>query len=228
MCGAQHLGSVAAAIDVAVDNGFILDIDGTIWDSTNIVSRAWNRAARDSGSLRKETITANLLKTQFGKPMDEIADFVFPEDTPEMKKRIMELCCAYEHEELYKDPCRIDYPGVVDTVREMSGHFPFFIVSNCQKGYIELVCEKLGITGFISDSECFGNTGKGKADNIADLVKRNGLKYPVYIGDTDGDRIACEKAGVPFIFAEYGFGETKETLTAATVSSFDEIRALFC
>ena len=209
-------------------DGIILDIDGTIWDSTNIVSRAWNRAARDSGSVRREIITADLLKTQFGKPMDEIADSVFPDDSPEMKKRIMELCCEYEHEELYKDPCKIAYPGVVDTVREMSEHFPFFIVSNCQKGYIELVCGKLGLTGFISDFECFGNTGNGKADNIADLVKRNGLKYPVYIGDTDGDRIACEKAGVPFIFAGYGFGKTEENLTAASVSSFGEIKTLLC
>ncbi len=209
-------------------DGIILDIDGTIWNSTDIVSRAWNRAMRDSGSVRKEIITADLLKTQFGKPMDEIADSVFPDDTQEMKEKIMELCCDYEHEELYKDPCRIAYPGVIDTIREMSVHFPFFIVSNCQKGYIELVCEKLDIAGFIRDFESFGNTGKGKAENVADLVKRNGLKYPVYIGDTDGDRIACEKAGVPFVFAEYGFGKTEKTLTAASVSSFDEIIALFC
>ena len=33
------------------------------------------------------------------------------------------------------------------------------------------------------------------------------LSDPVYIGDTIGDFNACQKAGVPFIFAEYGFGQ---------------------
>ena len=35
----------------------------------------------------------------------------------------------------------------------------------------------------------------------------NNLSDPVYIGDTLGDFNACRKAGVPFIFAEYGFGQ---------------------
>ncbi len=159
--------------------------------------------------------------------MDEIGDNVFPEDSPEMRKKILDLCCAYEHEELSKDPCKISFPGVVDAIREMSETFPFFIVSNCQAGYIELVCEKLGIADLIRDFECFGNTGMGKADNISLLVRRNGLKYPVYIGDTDGDRIACEEAGVPFVFAEYGFGETDKGLAVASIQSFDDVKTLF-
>ena len=46
-----------------------------------------------------------------------------------------------------------------------------------------------------------------KADNLLKFREVNILFYPVYIGDTIGDFNACRKAGVPFIFAEYGFGQ---------------------
>ncbi len=209
-----------------VSDGIILDIDGTIWDSTEIVSKAWNRAARDSGSKRTEYISADLLKTQFGKPMNEIADNIFPMDSAEMRKEILELCCRYEHEELEKDPCNVTFPGVTDTIRKMSDEVPFFIVSNCQVGYVELLCRKTGLTGFIKDHECFGNTGEGKAYNISLVVDRNGLKKPVYIGDTDGDRTACEEAGVPFIYASYGFGNVKAGDYIAEIDKFTDIDRL--
>ena len=38
------------------------------------------------------------------------------------------------------------------------------------------------------------------------MVRRNNLSGAVYVGDTELDRISAETAGVPFIFAAYGFG----------------------
>ena len=54
---------------------------------------------------------------------------------------------------------------------------------------------------------CPGDTGMAKAENIMKIRGDNNLSDPVYIGDTLGDFNACRKAGVPFIFAEYGFGQ---------------------
>ena len=48
--------------------------------------------------------------------------------------------------------------------------------------------------------------GLPKADNIALVAERNGLRRPLYIGDTQGDYDAASKAGVPFLHAAYGFG----------------------
>lgn len=208
-------------------DGIILDIDGTLWDSTEIVSKAWNRAAKDGNSVRNEFISPDLLKTQFGKPMDEIADNIFPEDTAEKRNELLELCCRYEHEELVADPCKVTFPGVIDTIKKMCSRIPFFIVSNCQTGYIELLQSKTGLEGCIKDHECFGATGHGKAYNISLVVKRNGLKAPVYIGDTDGDRIACEEAGVPFIYASYGFGQVEKGGFTASIQTFGEITDIF-
>ena len=39
------------------------------------------------------------------------------------------------------------------------------------------------------------------------MAGRNGLKHPVYVGDTAMDQASATKAGVPFVHAAYGFGQ---------------------
>ena len=60
---------------------------------------------------------------------------------------------------------------------------------------------------FLKGHLCNGDTGLDKGSNIRKLADTYDLKSPVYVGDTFGDYQACQKANVPFIFAEYGFGE---------------------
>ncbi len=205
---------------IMITDGVILDVDGTIWNSTGIVASAWQKAAKDGG-IENVEITPERLKGLFGKTMEEIADDLFRGESKEKKNQVIDLCCIYEDRELEADPCHIDYPGVVDTIKRLSEHVPVFIVSNCQCGYIELVEKKLALETYITDIECYGNTGHGKADNIKSVVERNHLKNPVYVGDTDGDRIASETAGVPFILAGYGFGETEGA--AAEIDNFADL-----
>ena len=45
----------------------------------------------------------------------------------------------------------------------------------------------------------------------------------VYVGDTQGDADAAAKAGIPFIFTEYGFGSVKDA--AARIASLPELPA---
>ena len=192
----------------------IFDIDGTLWNTTEVVAKAWNRAVKDSG-LREFTdlcITADMLKKEFGKPMDVIADDLFGDIDPGVKAELLKCCCKYEHEEIEACNGDLTYPHMSETVKELSLKHNLFIVSNCQDGYIELVMDKTGIREYIRDFECFGHTGLQKDENIALVVKRNGLKNPVYLGDTAGDKAASDKARVPFVFASYGFG---------TVDSYD-------
>ena len=60
-----------------------------------------------------------------------------------------------------------------------------------------------------------------KGQNIKLISQRNGLKAPVYIGDTIFDYEATQEADVPFIFAAYGFGELP--FENQSVNSFEEI-----
>ena len=187
-------------------DSMILDVDGTLWDSTGIVAGAWTQAVRECGHT-DVTVTVDMLKGLFGLTMAAIAARLLPQLSEEEQGRVMDLCCVYEQQALESDECRICYPGVKDTIREMSKSVRLFIVSNCQSGYIELSLEQTGLGPYITDIECYGNTGKGKADNIRLVVERNGLSSPVYVGDTQGDCDAAAQAGVPFVFAEYGFGQ---------------------
>ncbi|MCD8074328.1 MAG: HAD family hydrolase [Lachnospiraceae bacterium] len=205
-------------------DGIILDVDGTLWNSTGIVAKAWTRAVRENGCPER-TVTPQMLQALFGRTMDVIAAHLLPDLTAEHRSRIMDFCCVYEQQELEADECRICYSGVEETIRELSDVLPLFIVSNCQKGYIELFLKKTGLGPYIKDIECYGNTGKGKSDNIRLLMERNGLKSPVYVGDTQGDADAAKGAGIPIIFAKYGFGTVDHA--EAEISTFSELKDMF-
>ena len=98
------------------------------------------------------------------------------------------------------------YPGVEQTLAALAARWPLFLVSNCQDGYIEAFFQAHGLGRYFTDYENPGRTGLPKADNIALVAERNGLRRPLYIGDTQGDYDAASKAGVPFLHAAYGFG----------------------
>ena len=204
-------------------DGLILDVDGTLWDSTAIVARAWERAVHESGLLDYK-VTPGMLKGLFGKTMTAITEQMFPDLPAQRRDAIMQLCCRYEHEELEADPCEICYPGVVEGIKRFSQKVPVFIVSNCQSGYIELFLEKTKLAPYVTDTECFGNTRRSKGENIALVVRRNGLHAPVYVGDTQGDCDAATEAGVPFVYADYGFG--KPDRWEKKISGFAQLAAL--
>ena len=206
-------------------DGLILDVDGTIWNTTGVVAEAWNNAF-DEHFPTVSHVTADILKGQFGKTMDVIADNLFTNLNKEDKKILMKKCCEYEQKALLSNTKNITYKGVIETIKSISKEIPVFIVSNCQSGYIELVMKKNEITNFIKDFECFGNTGLPKNENIELIVKRNGLKAPVYVGDTQGDYDACKKAGVPFIWAAYGFGRPDDDKYFAKLEEFGQLKEI--
>lgn len=187
----------------------IFDVDGTLWDTTEVVSKAWNRAISEVGGTAA-VITASVLKKEFGKTMDVIAEDLFYDAGMETRDMILEKCCEYEHEDLTKNTGDLLYPGVKETLVKLSEKCRLFIVSNCQCGYIELFMEKAGIEKYIRDYECFGNTGRNKGENIKLIVERNNLDDAVYVGDTQGDYEATVFAGIPFVFARYGFGSVEK------------------
>ena len=67
--------------------------------------------------------------------------------------------------------------------------------------------EKGGLGGLISDFDCFGNTGLPKGQTLRLLCERCNVRDAVYVGDTQGDMEASEQAGLPFVWAAYGFGK---------------------
>ena len=183
----------------------ILDIDGTLWDSTPIVADAWNIVLNEYTDVAWRA-TPEKLKQLFGRPLPVIASMIFTELPEEEQVALINKCCEEEHRALKKTP-GFAFEGVVDTIKKLSEKYKVCIVSNCQSGYIELTSKALGIEEYITDFECPGYTGLPKGDNCKLVMERNGFKDVVYVGDTQGDLEACEVAGIPFVYCAYGFGQ---------------------
>ena len=186
----------------------IFDIDGTLWDSREIVAEGYNDYLREIGRPDLQ-VDAEYLKTVFGKTMTEIADLML--DSIEVPRRyeVMQGCMDREDEFLHQRPCRIAFPGVEETLEKLKADYRLFVVSNAQCGYPELMMDKLGIRHLFEGWMCFGDTGLPKGDTIRILMERHAIDDAVYIGDTQGDLEACEKAGIPFIFCAFGFGQPR-------------------
>ncbi|MCR5273591.1 MAG: HAD hydrolase-like protein, partial [Lachnospiraceae bacterium] len=160
-------------------DGIILDVDGTLWDSTDCVAGTWKKVVDNLQMKACKEVTAENLKTYFGKTMEVIADELFPEEPKDRRQLLMDECCKQENIDLMACEDYLLYDGVEETIKELSKKVKLFIVSNCQSGYIEILLEKYNLGEFVTDIECYGNNKKGKADNIKLLVERNGLKNPV-------------------------------------------------
>lgn len=182
----------------------IFDIDGTLWDSRALVAEGYNQQLHDEG-LEDYFVDAQRLRPLFGKVMTAIADELFPHLPPEKRYGLMERCMERENRYLAENECRIGYEGIKETLEYLSQTHRLFIVSNSQQGYPELCIRKLGLEKLISGHLCFGDTGTTKGQTIKALMERHGIHSAIYIGDTQGDYEATLEAGIPFLWADYGF-----------------------
>jgi phosphoglycolate phosphatase len=201
-------------------DGIIFDVDGTLWDSVEVVAESWNLAIKENSDL-EPNLNREILQGLFGKTMDEIAAGVFPDLDTDSRRKLMDICFDYENRYLETHP-GVYYEGVMDTLKELALEYPLFIVSNCQCGYIEVMMKGAGMEPYINDFLCFGQTQTSKDLTILKLMEKNNLTSPVYVGDTQGDADSCKKAGIPFIFAAYGLGDVKEDYP--TIHSFSELK----
>ena len=198
----------------------IFDIDGTLWDSRALVAEGYNIQLK-AENLEHLCVTAEDLKPLFGKVMTEIADAILATIPETQRYDLMERCMATENRYLEENPCRIGYPGVLETVAKLSEQYRLFIVSNSQCGYPELCIEKLGLAPYIKGHLCFGDTGTSKGKTIRKLMEIHGIENCAYIGDTQGDYEATVEADVPFIWCTYGFGTPDGFV--AKVDRFEEL-----
>lgn len=178
----------------------LFDLDGTLWDSVDQLTPAWNRVLSAYGV----SVTAPRLRSLMGKTAEEFAAALLPGETPETGLAAVNACCREELIDLGITGGTL-YPGLRPALEALGEKYALYIISNCQEGYIE---NFLTVHGF---RDCFAgfldhSTGLSKGANIRLLLEREGIDRAVYVGDTLGDETAAREGGVPFIHAAYGFG----------------------
>jgi phosphoglycolate phosphatase len=204
-------------------DGIIFDLDGTLWDSTGNVAVAWQEAIATVDYV-DEVMTREKIRSITGMAYNVIFDTLFSYLDIEKRTELMELCAKSELETLHSKGGEL-YPSLDETLDYLAGKYKLFIVSNCQSGYIEVFLKLSNVGHYFSGHQCYGTKGNPKAENIKDIVNDHELRAPVYVGDTMGDYESATKAGVPFIFADYGFGKVNVG-QVATISTFAGLTAL--
>ena len=189
-------------------DSIIFDLDGTLWDSRKEVADSWSEIIKQY-DYKRQDVSFQEINDLMGKTIDEIEDILFPDIPKEKRTEILAEACKHENEYLAKYGARL-FDNLEDTLENLSKKYRLFIVSNCQAGYIEAFLNYYNLDKYFEDYEHPKKPETVKSDNIKLIAKRNNLKNPVYVGDTQGDANATKEAGLEFIYASYGFGNVEE------------------
>jgi phosphoglycolate phosphatase len=204
-------------------DSIIFDLDGTIWDPIDTVLDAWNSRIKEHEQIKRE-LTRTDFESTMGLQMHEISVKLFPDLNEDIRAQVIKECCDAEQGYLKKHGGNL-YPHVEDVLKKLSKKYKLYIVSNCQDGYIESFYEFHKLEKYFLDYENPGRTGLSKGENIKLIIQRNNLSDPVYVGDTEGDLKAAKYAGVPFVYAKYGFGQVNDY--DKSIDKFDDLVKLY-
>jgi len=202
-------------------DSIIFDLDGTLWNASETVVKAFNDSIHAIGF--DINVTSQTVRDFSGMKMDDIFSQYFG-FVPKEKLKEFERIYAHKESQYLKESGGELFPKVKETLEKLAQDYRLFIVSNCMKGYIENFIGFFSFEGLFEDFECFGNYGLPKDKNIRLIVERNNLQNPVYVGDTIWDKESSEKAGVDFIYAAYGFGKIENP--KIQIQSFEDLLTL--
>lgn len=207
-------------------SGILLDVDGTLWNAAASVTESWNAYRHAHIPEMPGSFTEHELSAVFGKTMDEIGEILLKDLSPDRRRQCLDGMMDFEVEYL-KSHGGVVYPEVADTLASLSRMgYHLYIVSNCQKGYIEDFLSWSKTEDLIEDHVCFGDTKRSKDVSMKICAQRNELDRAVYVGDTAGDLLSARLAGLPFIYAAYGFGDVdaqrENVLSIGTFSMLPE------
>lgn len=189
-------------------DSIIFDLDGTLWSSVDCAVKAL-ADVKDKHEDIKYDITSDDVKAAMGLTFDEAREFYYGYLNDEKSYEYTKEAFQRNVEYLSKGEGKL-YPKVAETLEELTKKYKLFIVSNCALDYIRIFFDTFGLEKFFLDYQCSGANGLSKAENIRLVIDNNKLNAPVYVGDTIHDKKATDLAGIPLVYASYGFGDVSE------------------
>jgi phosphoglycolate phosphatase len=208
----EHVEESPGAYD-----GVCFDLDGTLWDATAASAEGWTRAARRHGLER--ALSTDDIGRVCGLAFDDCVSLLFP-DLPPAKAQALAPDLKRCEREAVIARGGVLYPGVAQGLARLAERRRLFLLSNCERWYLEAFFTQTGLAHCFDDTLCHGDTGLPKHQNLVLLRRRHGWRRPVYVGDTEGDQQAAQGADFAHLHVRYGFGRVAEA------PAFDDFASL--
>lgn len=201
-----------------IKQAIFFDLDGTLWDALLPIKDSWNLAMAKNNL--KYSFDMEKIKSYMGLTPLETAKIAFPDVSIDKAMTYFKLAIIEEINYLALHPGKL-YSNEKIVLERLSKKYPLFIVSNCDKGYIENYLNALNMNKYFIDHTCIGDTGLEKWQNILFLKEKHSIDEIIYVGDTNKDYQESSKANVKFIHAKYGFGVINDKV--ASITNLDEL-----
>lgn len=197
---------------------FIFDLDGTVVNPGTAIPRCINFALKKQGV---KPVPIERLKRYIGFSLEQI----FADITKRKDKKFLKACIDCYRERFHKEGIAEHrlYPGIVGLLEAASKSGRLVVATTKPKVSCDMVLDHLGIRPFftaIYGSELNGKLGN-KLELLKHVMKKEGVKKGVVIGDRGLDIEAAKKCSCSSIGVSYGYG-TKEELSAAGADKIAE------
>ncbi len=185
-------------------DSLIFDMDGTLWDAMKSYAEVWNVAFRELGLAI--TVDESVLKQAIGSTIDDILVMLSKRYGLNIQPKQFLARVDEIEDELLPVIGGEPYPGMQEGMGKLSERYKIFLLSNCGANGLPNFMQFTGIGAYVCDYLSYGMRRGTKSENLSYLRQKHNLQMPVYVGDTQSDCNNAHQAGMPFVYASYGFG----------------------
>lgn len=198
--------------------GIIFDLDGTLWEVIDNTYESVNEVCK---KYKINCVSKDTVISCFGLDKNDTALKYFPTLDKNFRLKIMDEIAVVNIDKLKLSGGNI-YDGVKDTLELLSKKYDLYIVSNTANNeYIDAFLDGNSVRKYFKDYIAASSVNISKNCAIKKIIDNNKINRAIYVGDTIYDLEASKCAGIPFIWAKYGFG--KNVCAEYSINIFKEI-----
>lgn len=177
----------------------IFDIDGTLWHTGTSYVYAYHKLCDHYGVMERKS--NDEIKACLGIKIDQVLRYLFPQVEDQGKLAFQAMNYSIEYLMAHAGECCFD--GVTELLRQVSGDYDVYLVSNCLKGYAQAFVQISDTADYIK--AIYTIEDGEKAENIKKIAKETDGKL-LFVGDSTDDYMALsDRYTQYFCYAKYGY-----------------------